>query len=88
MVQLAAKQYMVTNKLKGLMEHAKVHYHISVGDNRQHDPDNLAWSVTKPTLDGLKGIIIVDDNIDVVELSYTFDRQKPRGFTITLEEVV
>lgn len=61
---------------------AAIHYHISVGDSLQHDPDNLAWAVTKPTLDSLKGVLIENDTIDHITLSYSFDRAKPRQFTI------
>ena len=66
---------------------AQVHYTINVGDNRRHDPDNLLASVCKPTLDGMTGIIIADDSIDNIELSFTFTRDKPRGFTIRVTKV-
>lgn len=62
---------------------ALIHYHISVGDNRRHDSDNLVASL-KNVQDGLSGVLIVDDNIDVVEVSYSFDRAKPRGVVITV----
>lgn len=64
---------------------ATVHFHISTGDKRRHDPDNLAWSVTKVALDGLKGILLEDDSIDNITLTYTFDRAKPRGFVIEVD---
>lgn len=86
LVATEARQYMQLNKLKGLMDQARIHYHISVGDNRVHDADNIIASL-KPVQDGLKGTVIVDDSIDHIEVSYTFDRAKPRGFIITLEEM-
>jgi len=61
---------------------AHVVFRIYVGDNRRHDPDNLAWAVTKPTLDALKGIILVDDSIDNVTLEYEYLRDKPRRFEV------
>ena len=64
-----------------------IHFQISIGSNRGWDPDNLNWAVTKPTLDGLKGIIMPDDTIDHVELSYSYDRTKPAGFQITVQEL-
>lgn len=78
---LVAKQQA---QLKGLYDHCTIHFHISVGDNRRHDPDNLNWAVTKPALDGLQGILIADDNIESVTLTYSYDRKKPRGFSMTL----
>ena len=63
---------------------AHVHFTISTGDNRRHDPDNLNWAVTKPSLDALKGIFLVDDSIDNVTLSYDYNRDKPRSFTIEI----
>lgn len=64
---------------------ATVHFHISVGDNRAHDADNIIASF-KPVLDALKGHLIEDDSIDHIDLSYSFDRAKPRQFTITVTE--
>lgn len=69
-------------------EKAYIHFVISTGDNRRHDPDNLAWSVTKVSLDALKGIFITDDSIDNVTLSYEFNRKKPRSFLIEIAEVI
>lgn len=66
---------------------AHLHFVITTGDNRRHDPDNLAWAVTKPTLDGLKGIVLVDDSIDNVTLSYEYKREGKRGFTIEITKV-
>lgn len=63
------------------LERASVHYQFSVGDNRVHDLDNLIASM-KPVQDGLKGIILVDDSIDNITVSYGADRNKPRGFKI------
>jgi hypothetical protein len=64
------------------LERAHVHFDISVGDNRRHDPDNLSWAVTKMALDAIKGHLITDDSIDNVTLSYSFSRTKPRQFSI------
>lgn len=72
------------DKLKGLYDHAEIHFHISVGSNRRIDPDGLNWSVTKPSLDGLQGVFISDDDIDSVTLSYSYDRTAPKRFEITL----
>lgn len=83
-VAILAAQAKQQAQLKGLYDHCKVHFHISTGDNRRHDPDNLNWAVTKPSLDGLQGVLIKDDNIEAVELSYSYDRTKPRRFKITL----
>lgn len=67
-------------------KYADIHYTISVGDNRRHDPDNLAFSVCKVANDALVGIIIEDDSIDNITLSFEFNREKPRGFTIQISE--
>lgn len=67
-------------------KYADIHYIISVGDNRRHDPDNLAFSVAKVANDALTGIIIEDDSIDNITLSFEFNREKPRGFTIQISE--
>lgn len=67
-----------------LLQRAHLHYTISVGDNRVHDDDNIVASL-KPVRDGLKGVLIVDDSIDHITVSYEFNRQKPRGFTIRIE---
>lgn len=67
-------------------KYADIHYIISVGDNRRHDPDNLAFSVAKVANDALVGIILEDDSIDNIELSFEFNREKPRGFTIQISE--
>ena len=80
-----AKEIALKSRLEPF-EHAYVHFHISTGDNRTHDADNLNWAVTKPTLDGIKGVLIQDDSIDHIELSYTYDREKPRGFSVTVAE--
>jgi hypothetical protein len=72
------------NHLRGLYDFADVHFHISVGDDRRHDPDNLNWSISKPALDAMVGVLLVDDSIDHVRLHYSYDREKPRGFQVTL----
>lgn len=69
-----------------LLKKAHIHYKISVGDNRRHDPDNLAFSVAKIANDALVGVVIEDDSIDNIELSFEFDREKPRGFIIQISE--
>lgn len=66
-----------------LLEQAHLHYHFSTGDQRAHDADNLIAS-TKPITDGLKGVAITDDNIDTIEVLYTFDRAKPRRIVLTI----
>lgn len=73
-----------TNRPLKPLRHARIHFCISVGSNRRVDPDNLLTSVCKPSLDGLKGVWIVDDSIDNVTLSFEFNRDKPKGFTITM----
>ncbi len=65
------------------LERAHLHYHISVGDQRAHDADNLIASL-KPLQDGLKDIVIVDDDIDHIQVTYTFDREKPRGIRLVV----
>lgn len=77
----------LANKPKAPFKKAIITFRIYVGDNRRHDPDNLAWSVTKPSLDALSGIIIEDDTIDNVELKYEFHRDKPRRFSIQIDEI-
>lgn len=76
------------NRPRVPFEKAHVHFTISTGDHRRHDPDNLAWSVTKVSLDALKGTFLVDDSIDHVTLSYDYNRKKPRSFLIEITEVV
>ena len=66
------------------LQKAHIVSRIYVGDNRRHDPDSLAWAVTKPTLDALKGIILVDDSIDNVTLEYEYSREKPRRFQVEI----
>ena len=70
------------------LKRAHLHFIICTGDKRRHDPDNLAWAVSKPALDGLKGIVLVDDSIDNVSLSYEYTREGSRGFTIKITKVV
>lgn len=65
---------------------ASLHYHFATGDKRRMDADNLIAS-TKPITDGLKGIVLVDDDIDSIAVTYTFSRDKPRRITLTITEV-
>lgn len=83
-------------KLKGAYSQCRIMFEISVGDRRRHDPDNLMWAVTKPTLDALTptrdprtdiptdGLLLEDDSIDHIELSYKFTRDPPRRFKVTM----
>lgn len=66
---------------------AGVHIHFQVGDNRVHDLDNMIASC-KPVIDGLKGAVIVDDSIDHIELSFSADRQSPRGFWLEVAPII
>lgn len=88
MVANAAKLVKYKENLKGLYDHANVHFKIRVGEPvkkpRRYDPDNLAWAVSKPALDGLVGVLLEDDSIDHVTLSYEYCRVNPRGFDITI----
>jgi hypothetical protein len=68
-------------------QRAHIAFVITTGDKRRHDPDNLNWAVTKPTLDGLKGIVIEDDSIDNITLEYTYKREGERGFSVKITEV-
>lgn len=83
-VRFAALEAKASEHLKGLYESATVDFHISVGDNRRRDSDNLIWAVCKPSLDALTGVLIEDDNIDQIKLSFSFDRLKPRGFRVRI----
>jgi len=66
---------------------ALVKFKIFFGDQRRHDPDNAAISVSKPALDALVTAgILEDDSIDNVTLTYEFSREKPRRFEITITE--
>lgn len=67
------------------LDRATVSFAIYTGDNRRHDPDNLAWAVSKPTLDAIRGILITDDSIDNVILRYEYHRGKPRRFVVTVD---
>lgn len=70
-----------------LQPYSKAHikFKIFFGDQRRHDPDNAAWSVTKPALDALVTAgILEDDSIDHITLEYEFSREKPRRFEITI----
>lgn len=64
---------------------AHLHFHVSVGDKRAHDADNIIASM-KPVQDALKGLIIEDDSIDNLTVEYSFDRDRPRQFTIIVTE--
>lgn len=70
--------------LKGLYDNADIHFHISLGDNRRRDPDNLIWAVCKPTLDALTGVLLQDDSIDHIKLGFSFGREKPQGFKVMI----
>lgn len=74
------------HKQNPLLKQADIHFHICVGSKRRIDPDGLIYAVCKPSLDGLVGVIIEDDTIDNIELSFSFSREKPRGFTIQISE--
>ncbi len=65
------------------LDRAHLHFFISVGDKRVHDPDNIIGSL-KPVIDGLKGVAIVDDSIDNIEVTFTFNREKPRGIRLVI----
>lgn len=66
---------------------AKIHYTIHFGRQGRVDPDNLAFCVTKPSLDALvQAGVLEDDSIDHVTLSYEYTREKPRRFEITITE--
>ena len=66
------------------LKRAHIAFIICTGDKRRHDPDNLNWAVTKPTLDALKEIILVDDSIDNIVLEYSYTREGERGFTVKI----
>lgn len=83
-VRFAALEVKNREHLKGLYETATIHFHISVGDNRRRDSDNLIWAVCKPSLDALTGTLIEDDNINQIKLSFSFDREALKGFKITI----
>lgn len=78
---LEAKQ---KEQLKGMYDHAEIHFHISVAKNGRIDPDNLIAAVCKSAMDGLQGVFIKDDDIDSVSLTFSFDRTAPKRFEITL----
>ncbi len=65
-------------------ERAHLQYHISVGDNRVHDADNIEASL-KSLQDGLKGVLIVDDSIDHITRTFSYDRAKPRCIRLVVE---
>ena len=67
-------------------EHAHLHYHISVGDNRVHDADNIEASL-KSLQDGLKGVLFVDDSIDHITRSFSYSREKPRGIRLIVSRL-
>ncbi len=64
-------------------EHAHLEYHISVGDNRVHDADNIEASL-KSLQDGLKGVLIIDDSIDHITRGFSYSREKPRCVRLTV----
>lgn len=51
------------------------------------DTDNCT-ALLKPVLDGLKGILIIDDAPDHMELVVRQDYGRPRGVRLEIEEVV
>jgi hypothetical protein len=95
-VRIEAQRVKKEEYLQGVYDFANVDFCISVGDNRRHDPDNLLFSTAKLTLDSLTptrdkktgivtpGIFLADDSIDHVKLSFSFNRDKPRGFLVTI----
>lgn len=83
-VTYIAQEAKAIENLRGLYETAQVDFHISFGDNRRHDPDNAMWAVAKPTLDALTGVLLEDDSIDNIKLGFSFGREKPRGFRVTI----
>lgn len=75
------------NAYKGKpLQRAQLHYHVSVGDNRVHDADNIEASL-KGLQDGLKGTLLIDDSIDHIQRSFSYDRLKPRGIRLTVTEL-
>lgn len=79
--------WLAKSKFRGEpFKRSQIHFNVSVGDNRRHDSDNIIASL-KPVLDGLTGIVIEDDSIDHVILSYEFNREKPRGLTMTITKI-
>lgn len=76
--------YLAKQAYKGVpLSRAHLHYHVSVGDRRVHDADNIIASI-KPLQDGLKGVVIEDDSIDAIEVSYSFDRASPRQIRLEI----
>jgi hypothetical protein len=82
-VNTLAKAKYRQESLRGIYDKAHVHYHISVGTTNRIDSDNLNWAVSKPSNDGLVGVFIPDDNIDVLTNSFSYDREAA-GFVITI----
>jgi len=88
---VATKQWRYDSKILALQQRAKVkdamaflHYHVSLGDERRHDYDNVLASF-KPVQDGLVDAgVLEDDTITHVIPLVTFDRLKPRGFTLDI----
>lgn len=68
------------------LERAHLHYHVLVGDNRRRDADNIVASL-KPVQDGIREAMLVDDDIDHIQVTYTFSRESPRGVEITITEL-
>lgn len=74
--------YTCKGKISGAM--ALLHYHVSLGDNRRHDYDNVLASF-KPVQDGLVDAgMLTDDTFEWVIPIITFDRTKPRRFSIDI----
>lgn len=72
------------SKARVINSMALLHFHISYGDNRRHDVDNTLASM-KHVIDGIVDSgLLEDDSMDYVIPIITADRQKPRGFTISI----
>lgn len=86
-----AKEWRQIGTTLGLASKARVrgaiallHYHVSLGDERRHDYDNILAGF-KPFQDGLVDAkIIEDDSFEYVVPIVTFDRTKPRRFTLDI----
>ena len=66
---------------KPLLEHAKVRFRYGLPDKRRRDLDNLI-SASKPYLDALVGLVIVDDNHRNITLEYDWFDSPKRPVTI------
>ncbi|MDE2105289.1 MAG: hypothetical protein KGL39_49140 [Patescibacteria group bacterium] len=68
------------------LEHAKVTCTLVRVGGLAKDVDN-AYTSIKPIVDGIKGILIVDDSTAHIELLVNQERGKTRGVRIVVEEV-